>query len=337
VLQLKNETPFKAALAVLPNKQGIDTVYTVITATFALWPRLALSDEQVDPVLSDVFFDDSGKSSIRYPSELHLGKPGTDVIVVGCARTVDEKPVVELGVGVHVADQKKLARVLGDRQWTGMGPSRPVPFTEMPLVYERAFGGVLETQGAPTVAEERNPLGKGLAIARRRPLRGDVMPNIEDPRQPLLEGVSASPVGVGCVAPAWLPRRSFAGTFDDTWQQTRAPYLPDDFQLRYFHCASEGLVFDRRLHGGEPIVVVGMSRQGTLRCALPTVKLATTFVLAGQRHTQLNFLQTVLIEPDENRMRLTFHSEFPCDKLVLQVEAVEISLTSLGLAAGSTS
>ncbi|HEX5659919.1 MAG TPA: DUF2169 domain-containing protein, partial [Polyangiales bacterium] len=234
------------------------------------------------------------------------------------------------------AERRKVARVLGDRQWLAMGPSRPIPFVEMPLRFERAFGGVLQRPDAPTVAEERNPLGQGLAIARRCPRRGEALPNIEDPRQPLQEGARPSPVGFGCVGPAWLPRRTFAGTYDEAWQTQRAPYLPSDFDARYFNCASEGLVFDRHLRGGEPISLMGMSPRGALSSVIPTIALNITFVLAGHKHARQSRLQTVLLEPDDNRMQLTFHSEFPCDKALLQVEAVEISMESLTLAAGAS-
>jgi hypothetical protein len=65
---------------------------------------------------------------------------------------------------------------------------------------------------------------------------------------------------------------------------------------------------------------------------LPTCKLSTTFTLRGERHQTPNRLQTVLIEPDENRMRLTFHTELRCDKATLEVEQLEIALDQLSLA-----
>jgi hypothetical protein len=335
MLQIENHTMFKAALATFPNAKGVDTVYVIVTATFDLSPRVTVSEQQQAPVIADQYYGDAGSTSMRYAGELHLGKPTTDVIVVGHARAPDGKPVSELAVGVRVAERSKVARVVGDRLWTGMQFTRPVPFAEMPLVYERAFGGLLEQKDGPALVEERNPIGKGLSFARRRAAPGDVMPNIEDPKYPLSDGARTSPVGFGCIAPAWHPRRTFAGTFDETWRRTRAPYLPDDFQARYFNCASDGLVFDRYLQGGEPVSLMGMSPRGALRMTVPTLKLATSFVLARQRLPRPNHLQTIVLEPDENRIRLTFHAELPCDKKVLQVDAVEIRLDSLDTGAGS--
>jgi hypothetical protein len=330
MFQLKNASPFKAAMATFPDLHGVDTMYAVVTATFQLWP-LQLSDQQVAPARSDVYHGDPSSSSLRYGGELHLGKPGTDVILVGHARSANQKPVTQLDVGLRVAERKKIVRVFGDRTWLGFHASPPAPFSTMPLVYERAFGGLLAVQGEPRLIEERNPLGVGLGVMRSPALRGTIMPNLEDPAQLLAEGVRPAPAGFGAIAASWLPRRSFAGTYDDAWQRARAPYLPLDFQPRFFNCAAEGFVFDRHLQGGEPLAATSVSEHGPLNIVLPTCKLSTTFVLRGERHAQPNRLQTVLIEPDDNRMCLTFHTELRCDKAVLEVERLEIALEQLSL------
>jgi hypothetical protein len=329
MLQLKNGTPFKAAIAKFPNVLGVDTLYVVISASFELWPCLALCEEQSEPVRSDDYYGEPGSSSLRYAGELHLGKPSTDVILVGQAHAPGGKPVTELSVGLRVADREHMVHVFGDRQWQGLGPSTPAPFVSIPLVYERAFGGCLRSEGAPTVTEERNPVGVGLALAHGCPTRSDPLPNIENPKRLLDAGVLPTPAGFGCIAPSWLPRRSLAGTYDDEWQHSRAPYLPEDFDSRYFNCASQGLTFERYLQGGEPLWLLGVSKRGPLTTKLPICKLGTVFVLRGQRYPRPNHLQTVLIEPDENRLRLTFHTEFACDKLALEVERVEIAIETL--------
>jgi hypothetical protein len=130
-----------------------------------------------------------------------------------------------------------------------------------------------------------------------------------------------------------LPRRSFAGTYDERWQRTRAPYVPEDFDARFFQCASEGLRFGKHLTGGEPLVLLGMSERGPIHSALPRCALEARFALRGQRHDAPVQLQTVVLEPDDNRMRLTFHTQFVCDKLALEVERIELRLQSLDLTA----
>jgi hypothetical protein len=329
MLQLKNETPFKAALGKFPNAAGIDTLYLAVTATFHMSARLELAEQQLETVLADEYHGEPGASSLRYAGELHLGKPTTDVIVVGHARAPAGMPVTELSVGLSVAGREKVLRVFGDRHWLGLEPSKPAPFVELPLVYERSFGGSVRTSDTVTLTEERNPVGVGMTVAHGRAAIGDPLPNIEDPRQLLADGRCPTPAGLGCIAPSWLPRRTFAGTYDERWQRTRAPYVPEDFQGRYLNCAAEGLSFDRYLTGGEPLLLVGMSERGPLRTAVPTCTLETAFVLRGQRHAAPVQLQTVLVEPDADRMRLTYHAHFVCDKLTLEIERVELRLQHL--------
>ena len=331
MLQLSNSTPFKATFAKLCNASGVDTLYVVVTATFRLMPQLELAERQLVPLVSDAYHGEPGASSLRHAGELHLGKPGTDVVLVGHARTPGGKRTTALQVGVRVGSYERLLQVFGDRTWRGVEASKPAPFVEMPLVYERAFGGCIREQDSVVESDERNPVGVGLAIARGRAAFGDPLPNIEDPRQLLLDGGLPAPAGLGCIAPAWLPRRRFAGTYDARWQRTRAPYLPEDFDARFFHCASEGLSFGTGLSGGEPLVLLGVSERGPIFSAVPSCALEAAFAVRRELHAVPMRLQTVLLEPDENRMRLTFHAQFVCDKLALEVERIELSLHSLDL------
>jgi hypothetical protein len=335
VLQLKNETPFKAACAKFPNKDGVDTLYLVVTATFDLAPKLSLATEQLPPVLADEYIDEPGRSSLRCAGELHIGKPATDVIVSGSARTPGGKKLSALQVGVRVGKRDKVLSIVGDRHWLGMDASKPAPFTELPLIYERAFGGELLVDGVVTESDDRNPLGVGLGISRRRGKVGDPLPNIEDPRHPLREGATCMPAGFGCIPAAWSPRRSLAGTYDENWQRTRAPYLPQDFHPEFLSSAADGLVFRPYLEGGEPLLLVGMSERGPIHSAIPTCLLETGFLLRGKRHQAPCHLQTVFIEPDAMRLRLTFHSQFVCDKVALEVETIDVKLDRLDLTVGA--
>jgi hypothetical protein len=331
VLQLKNETPFKATIGKFPNQAGVETLYLVVTATFEIEPQLALAQEQLPIVMGDEYFGLPGESSLRYAGELHLGKPGTDVVVQGFARAPAGKPVSELQVGVRVGGRDKMLLVTGDREWLGLEPSKPLPFRELPLRYERAFGGVLRERERVLETEERNPLGVGLGISLGQGKPGDPLPNIEAPGSRLRERQRCVPAGLGCIPPAWQPRRSLAGTYDEQWQRTRAPYVPEDFQLRYFSCAPAGLLFEPCLRGREPIVLVGMSERGPIYSALPTCVLDAGFLLHGDRHGAPCLLQTVVIEPDDNRLRLTFHAQHVCDKQALEYERIEVKLSKLDL------
>jgi hypothetical protein len=216
--------------------------------------------------------------------------------------------------------------------WRGDGtPSDPEPFTEMPLVWERAYGGVHAGAGE-VQAEEQNPVGCGF-LGEREPeeLEGTPAPNLLDPATPLEKlGDAALPACFAPSSPAWLPRREFAGTYDEAWQRSRAPYLPEDFDARFLQCAGESLRFERFLQGTEPVHVSGMTLEGPIDFAVPTVRPQIEVVVAGSPATPRAELETLWIEPDDNRATLTWRASLPVDRKVLKVEKVRIRLPSRG-------
>jgi hypothetical protein len=332
MLQIDNQTPFYAVLSVLPDRGAIDTLYVILKATLVMRPKLTLAREQLPVTLADEYYGDPTDSSLRTTSEIHIGKPGTDVLVVGRAWGPQGQATREAYVRVVVAERQKTVRVLGDRVWQSDGtPSMPEPFEAMPLVWERAFGGVHSLEDR-ILAEERNPIGVGFAGKRSaQELAGQPVPNLESPGEPLERpGQTLTPVCFAATAPQWLPRRAFAGTYDEVWQRKRAPYLPADFDPRFLQCAAPELAFDRYLLGGEPVEVTGVSPEGPIAFPLPAANLRVEVKVAGSiEHPPVN-LETVLLEPDENRVALTWRAALPCDRKVLKVEKVTVTRQRAG-------
>lgn len=332
MLQIDNQTPFYAVLSVLPNRDAIDTLYVILKATLILRPKLALAPAQLPVILADEYYGDPTESSLKASSDFHIGKPGTDVMLIGRAWGPHGQAVREAFVRVVVAERQKTIRVLGDRVWQSDGsPSAPEPFEAMPLVWERAFGGVHALEDR-TLAEERNPIGVGFVGKRStEELAGQPMPNLESPGEPLeRQGQSLTPVCFAPTAPQWLPRRAFAGTYDEIWQRKRAPYLPADFDPRFLQCAAPELTFDRYLLGGEPVEVTGASPDGPIAFAIPAANLRVDVKVAGAVEQAPVNLETILIEPDENRVALTWRAALPCDRKVLKVEKVTVTRQRAG-------
>ena len=327
MLQIDNQTPFYAVLSVLPNRDAIDTLYVILRATLVLRPKLALAPEQLPVSLADEYYGDPTDSSLKGVSEIHIGKPGTDVLLIGRAWGPQGQAVHETLVRVLAAERQKSIRVIGDRVWQSDGaPTAPEPFEAMPLVWERAFGGA-HPLGEDMLAEERNPIGVGFAGKRSaEELAGQPVPNLETPGQPLVrQGQIHTPACFAPTAPHWLPRRAFAGTYDEVWQRKRAPYLPTDFDPRFLQCAAPELAFDRYLRGGEPIEIHGASPEGPIAFPIPAANLRVGVrVAGGLEHPPVN-LETVLLEPDDNRVSLTWRAALPCDRKVLKVEKVTVT------------
>ncbi len=330
MLELTNNTPFAASLALFPNEQGIDTLYVMVSATFTIGRRWTLAEEQPEPKAEDEYWgDDPLSSSIKYASEMHTGKPSTDIVMVGHARAPMGRPVDEMDVGLKVAKVSKLVRVFGDRQWQGGSISAPQPFETMPLIYERAYGGVHIEDGQMISGESYNPAGCGYLGKRKTAvLDGTLVPNIETPGQLIRRaGDTPSPAGFGFIAPHWLPRAQYAGTYDENWQTRRAPYLPDDFDPRFLNAASPGLVYPGYLQGGEPVQVIGVHPDGALKFKLPMVGFSANVEMHGDSESLRFNLETVLIEPDSLSLTLSWRAAMTCDKKAPRIQEVVIGLS----------
>jgi hypothetical protein len=331
VLQLENQTPFKATIAVLPDRFGVDTLYVIVKGTISLRPALSLAKEQAPLTMADEYRGDPANSSLRAGTDMHIGKTGTDVLLVGSARAPAGQAVRRMQVAIAVAGRQKTIVVTGDRVWRDGRPSHPQPFESMPLVWERAFGGVHRREDR-VLAEERNPVGCGFAGARSADeMQDQPVPNLEDPNALLQEvGQASDPVCFAPIAPAWLPRRAYAGTYDERWQRARAPYLPDDFNPRFFQCATPEFAFDRYLQGGEPVQVFGVMPDGPIDFKVPDPRLTVRVIVAGAPEQPPANLETLSIEPDENRACFTWRAALPCDRKALKVQSIVVSRAGAG-------
>ncbi|MEP7124246.1 MAG: DUF2169 domain-containing protein [Byssovorax sp.] len=343
MLQVDNRTPFVPGMFVFPDPQGVDTLYVVLKATFSFASgRVTLAETRRAIATSDTFLGEPGASSLAHANEAHLLKTTTDVAVVGEAVTPDGRPAASCAVRVSVGPVQRLLQVTGDRVWQtrigGQRPTSPEPFVRMPLSYERAYGGVHDQGPKGVLFEARNPLGKGYRGKRSAAdVEGMPLPNIEDPAA-LIHSPddSPAPAGVGFIAPSWEPRKSFAGTYDERWRTTRAPYLPADFDPRFFQAANPALVCPAPLHGGEPVELANLSIDGVVRFRLPACAFDVAVTVGGRIESPPMTLETVLFEPTDALFSLTFRGAVPCDKRALQIEAVRFDLRSLkGLEGGA--
>jgi hypothetical protein len=336
MLQVRNETPFTPGMFLFPNEQGVDTLYVVVKATFDIREgRISVARKQRPLVMADEYWGEPGASSLKYANEAHLLKPGTDVVVVGEAHAPRGRPVETCLVSVKVGPLHQVVQVFGDRAWRGgllsPAPSAPKPFITLPLVYERAFGGTHELNGGEVLAEPSNPVGQGFRGKRSgREMVERALPNLEDPRH-LIGSISDAPkpVGLGPVAPAWMPRKAYAGTYDEQWRARRAPYLPLDFRPGFFHMAPPNLCAPKGLKGGESVELLNLSAEGIQRFALPRCELDVTVRIARQPTQPDMRLETVLLEPGEGRLCLTWRGAIGCDKRALKVEGAHFRVKSL--------
>lgn len=329
MLQLKNNTPFAAAIAVFPNEQGIDTLYTIVKATFVFFPRLSLAPVQADPQKKDEYLGEPGESSLMIASDYHTGKAGTDVVMTGSACSPDMQEATHLDVSLGLEGICKTVRVFGDRYWERGRPTRAKPFTQMPLTYERAYGGILLIDGEEHQREKRNPVGTGFyGDLATEEVEGWSLPNLENPRQ-LMSHPNTQP-GPACfapVAPSWSPRINYAGTYDEYWQKNRAPYLPEDYQPRFMNAAPEDQIFRNALKGGEPVSIRGMHPMGELNFHLPRVTLTHQVQMLNNEMSAPFVLETVHLQPNQLQLSMVWRSALPCDKKLRSIRQVNVGMS----------
>ena len=335
MLQLKNKSPFSPAIALFYDEEGVDTLYVIVRGTFNIGESLTIAEQQPPPLAQDVFWGDPANSSLKYASDFHIGKAGTDVALVGNAWAPDGDAVAEMYVYFGIAEKQKALKVTGNRFWINGQITAPEPFESMPLVYERAYGGshIIEGEEPKTLIEERNPVGRGFRGERSEEEMEEMpLPNIEDPTQLIQTPDDAPPpAGFGFIASPWQPRLQYAGTYDEEWQKTRAPYLPEDFDQRFFNCAHPDLTFDRYLQGGEAIKIRGASVNGDLDFLVPVCLFTNKVTIANSTKEPLLNLDTILVEPDEQRLSLTWRAALPCDKKTLKIQEIELDLLEIHL------
>ena len=186
-----NTTPYLAELFVPTDKHGRRRCVVVIKATFTVRPedgRAVPAEEQAPFVYADQHHGDPGTTSIRYECDFVPVKPRAEVLVNASAVAPEGRAVRQLEVGFGGPGIAKRAVVTGDRVWVeganGIQPSSPQPFTTMPLVYERAFGGSDHSHERTFMngTELRNLVGVGFHLnGARETILGMPLPNVERP------------------------------------------------------------------------------------------------------------------------------------------------------------
>ncbi|NEX17096.1 MAG: hypothetical protein C1943_10805 [Halochromatium sp.] len=179
-------------------------------------------------------------------------------------------------VAVRVGPIEKRLDVFGDRFWEAGRITRPLDFQEMPLRWERAFGGA---------GDPRNPLGKGL-----KPILGPgnhlfhPLPNLELPAQTIgSPGDRPEPAGLGALDSQWSPRAEKRGTYDARWKRERWPGYPDDMDWSVFNLAPSDQQLKGFFQGGEPLRIAGMHPDRALiESRLPAIRMRCFVTLNGE-------------------------------------------------------
>ncbi len=181
--------------------------------------------------------------------DVGLPKVGAEFLVAGSAFAPGGQPVRSLEVAVRLGAVTRRLAVVGDRHIENGLPTDPLPFTAMPLGWDRSYGGKKYAQ---------NPLGRGIDEA---PIPGVgyrvALPNIVLPHGAATAG-RPEPVNFGPIDIAWPQRMSLAGTHDQAWLEEDFPGFARDIDFRMAFAAQPEQRFTGFLVGDEDYAITNM-------------------------------------------------------------------------------
>jgi hypothetical protein len=305
--------------------------------------RVARSAKARPLVQIDEYYDDGEPewATVKYETDFAPFKLATDVVVIGKAFAPGGEPVPQLDVTVEVADRRKTVRVTGDRHCLYRENalpafSDPVPFSEMQVQYDRAYGGRdhLSNPEEPFYYP-RNDRGVGVVLKNtKETVEGLPLPNIEDPgdlltpdrvtfEKPERWSEQPLPDGLGWFQRTWYPRCSFTGAFpayvdiDTVLREETFGLVPKgqialsrqfklpSFDVRFNNGASRGLVLPY-LSSEETFRLTNLTPGGSLVFQL-SGEAPSIMLDIGLGENQLEpFLHTVCLRLEEMQVDLVW-------------------------------
>ncbi len=337
-MELINTTNFQAGFTLGMDPDGRERVVVVVKGTYQLpttdcEPELAT--EQAPLVVADEFSGEPGFSATIYEADFAPFKPRCDVLFNGSAYAPDGVPVTELTVGLRVGAMQKSFSVVGKRTWKrsllAVKPSSPRPFTQLPISYDQAYGGRDVSAKNPDKEKSSvaNPVGCGYyPLTSRGKLVGKPLPNTAEIGAVVTTRKGKSrPQAFGVVGRNFAARHPLAGTYDQDWTDNVFPFLPADFDPRYHQSAPPEQQIDYP-HGGEKVVLVNITAQGRSTFRLPTVKVPVQFTKADRQQTEVDaVLDTIIIEPDQERLLLVWRASLPLRRDIFEVKQCVVGQT----------
>ena len=224
-------------------------------------------------------------ASLAAPSDLAFDIQGAELTLTATASTPHTTEAPSLDAGFEILRGRatlltKRLTVVGDRTKDG---DVPRAFKAMPIVYERARGGINNAI---------NPVGSDL-------------PNILSTGGPESE---MFPTGLGPIPCSWSVRRKHRGGLSpkDAYATTEVD-VPDDFSAAYFAVAPA----DQRLAAFDPGDVVRLihlhPHYPTLEFALPSLVARGAVEIAGEGRREIELrLTSIHVEPEQLRATITY-------------------------------
>jgi len=333
-MQLLNETGMQAAYTMGLDSDGRESLVVVAKGSFSFPEKqqgvIQPSATPVPLIEADTFTGEPGFSAPLFEADFVPVKQACDVIVTGSAHAPNQKPVEMVQVGYKIGNHSKVINVFGERYWltaaAGYTISKPKPFVTMPVTYDIAFGGVdrFHSDEKNHDAYMPNPVGKGFHChISDETVDGTPAPQTEAQDQPITKPDGQyKPMSFGVAGRGWQPRLGFGGTYDDAWLDTQFPFLPHDFDKRYYQCAPE----DQQIPfpaGGETVLLLNLTPEGQCQFTLPTIDVPVVFFKKKAERVETKaVLDTIVINADTRIVTLSWRASIELTNNIFEIPQV---------------
>ena len=229
-----------------PSHQGLSVSF-FIKGVFRLRPNADPIPWEKGPghVSGDLMIDGDKKKGLGYASDFVPYKPQADFSAIGTGYPPPEATghfIVRMQVGDHAREIGVIGERTWQHDWSGEKPGKPAQVKATQLSWDNARGG-------PDYPP--NPLGRGRD--------GKAMPLLEDPMHLVRSTAEVVPPAIFAPFPPESPlRRSRIGTYNKEWVETRWPWMPQDFDYRYYNAPDPRQWMKGYLRGDEELVFENM-------------------------------------------------------------------------------
>lgn len=340
-MQLFNQTPLVARVdtsEVARDQPRIGTVTAKATFRFSAAGHVELETQEPLPLLNA----DQQTPLGLLPSDFEPRRdPAFEVILLGHAYAPNAHPVESLRVSLSVGAARRELVVFGDRAWARVGQApptmtRPLPFTRIPLTYERAFGGTklakIDAASEMDLSDPINPHGRGFdaeywahnlgQLLRAPPgyprldgYRRD-LPNLEDPRIPVTRWQDAPEPACWATTPrdvcihAVRRARGAGDRVDEATQRPAdGPRTLPAYEDHLYRAHPDWVIAAPE---AAPLIRLQnlVDERANVEFQLLDQRVVADYVIEGRNGTRALTPQMVLLLPDERRFSLLYRMSF---------------------------
>jgi hypothetical protein len=339
-MELLNATRLAAAYTQGLAADGRESLVVVAKGSFDLpldGREARLLEVQQPLLMADSFFGEPGLSAPLQEMDFAPVKPFCDVLLQGKAHAPGGRPATRITAGIRVGRVSKAFAVLGPRQWQpgllGVSPGTPQPFVEQTISYAQAFGGNHAMAGNPELRHcyLDNPAGCGWyprsldtadIVGMPMPASEELGTSIDSPSGDF------RPMALGPIGRSWPQRAAFAGTYDEAWLADCFPFLPADFDTRYYQAAPADQQTEH-LRGGEDVLLLNLTPQERAGFRIPNMQVPVTFFLKkGGHETVQAVIDTLAIDTEAKQVQITWRTSRPLKRNMFEIAQVLVGAMS---------